>query len=201
LFRSANIVALLACALSLNVGSAAQTNDVEETYKSTLTPEVYKQTIDSAELYSGYLLGYCFEQVRGKALTEYSGDPRGWSNLQDTPATEGLKLFAPKVSPDTFSIVDLNSEKTSCWTQLDTVAGPLSMQPVLAEIWPFAEDGMLSMIDANSSDGIEQRTFLYQPDDDYSPVILHLRLNYSEGHNVIVGIVTDASEMKQKNGK
>lgn len=167
-------------------------------YKSVMPEKVFNQTLTNASLYKDYLFGFCFEEVRGKAIVKNEVDFDAWQKLGDADVTLDLKLFDPKVSPDTFTVVDRSKSGKSCWTQHDTVAAALSMQPVMEELLKLPSEH-LSILANKSGEGFNQRTILYNPQDGFEPVIVYLHITYSPKQERILGIIKEASVSEKNN--
>lgn len=184
--------------LGAGFGSAHAQSDVIEQYKEVMPKVAFEQTLTNAEFYRDYLLGFCFEKVRSKALVKHSVSYSEWDDLGDAEVTLDLKLFNPKISPDEFSIVDLSESEKSCWTQHDTVAAALSMQPVMDEILKVPSES-LSVLESDAGEGFNQRTFLYNPNDGLDPVAVYLYITYSPNAERILGIVQEVTVTEKQN--
>ncbi len=184
-----------AAVLMMTALSASAEPNIDE-YKALMPEAAFNQTVENSERYADYFLGFCFEKIRGTPLRAHETNYKEWTALGATQTTKNLQLFNPQVSPDTFTILDLHTSNDSCWTQHDTISAPLSMQPVLDVLLGLPE-GFVSILDQKSGDGFEQRTYLYNPGDTRSPVIVYFHVNYAGSINQIVGIVKKATITKK----
>jgi len=178
-----------AVALSINVNAQS---DVVALYKEIMPKKTFEQTISNSERYAGYLLGKCFEVVRSKPFIQHKTSLGDWKKLGDAKTTKSLKLFDPKVSPDTFTILDLSKDKKSCWTQHDTISSPLSMQSILQAL-TNQPVGHFLITRKDGGEGWQERVYLFNPKDDHSAVFLYIRITFSPKPEKIIGIVREAS--------
>ena len=160
---------------------------------------MFNDIVERSERYADYLLGFCFENVRGAALREHKTDYSSWEPLIDPKTSQNLELFDPHISPDTATILDLHPANRSCWTQHDSVAGPLSMQAVL-NILLSQPEGVLSLKSQRSGAEFEERIYTYDPQDGNVPVDIYFHVKFAEIPNNIVGIVR-VSDSGIKNDK
>lgn len=187
---------LVGCVLGLGSTACAQ-DDVRQRFKAVMSPTAYNQTVESSQLYAQYVLGLCFDAVRNAPLVNYSADLNAWDDLEDFNVTKNLQLFNPKTSPDNFTIVDLTSTKTSCWTQHDTLATPLSILPLMEQLIGTTGQA-LQTLENQSGEGFERRIFSYGPKDGKPPVIVYIYATFAPKNEAIVTIVQQASVTETK---
>lgn len=151
----------------------------------------FDQTLANSKIYAEIVFGYCFETVRGEPLQSHTINPDNWEALGIAEVTKNLKLFNPKVSPDTFTILDVAENNQSCWTQHDTIAAALSMQSILKPLKDISTD--LSPLESKDGNGFTQRTYLYNPDADEKPVVIYIYTTFSPQQERILTIVKTAT--------
>ncbi len=157
-------------------------------YKEALGEKEFNKVWKRAEQYRDLFLGNCFIAVRGASLSENERQISNWSKLENFNLNSGLELFNPKTSPDKLSIIDVSKDNGSCWTQLDSSVSPLSVVPILNDL---LENDNLSfqIIDQKAEAGLNARTILLSSNDGLSPVIVHLRVQWTPMQNALVAIV------------
>ena len=77
-------------------------------------------------MYREAVLGYCAEQVTGRALIPHVLNPASveWVALRPDPQTTGgLSLFGGRVNRQTSVIIDLSPTSTSCFVQVNVPGG------------------------------------------------------------------------------
>lgn len=77
-------------------------------------------------MYREALLGYCAEQVTGRALIPHALNPASdeWVAMRPDPQTTGgLSLFGGRVNRQTSVIIDLSPTATSCFVQVNLPGG------------------------------------------------------------------------------
>lgn len=77
-------------------------------------------------MYREAVLGYCAEQVLGRALIPHALTPSSddWVALRTDPLTTGgLSLFGGRVHRQTSVIIDLSPTSTSCFVQVNLPGG------------------------------------------------------------------------------
>lgn len=77
-------------------------------------------------MYREAVLGYCAEQVTGRALIPHTLNPASdeWVALRANPQTTGgLSLFGGRVHRQTSVIIDLSPTSTSCFVQVNVPGG------------------------------------------------------------------------------
>lgn len=181
-------IVFLATACLFLIASPSAATDVKAVYKEALGEKEFNKVWKRAEQYRDLFLGNCFIAVRGASLSENERQISNWSKLENFNLNSGLELFNPKTSPDKLSIIDVSKDNGSCWTQLDSSVSPLSVVPILNDL---LENDNLSfqIIDQKAEAGLNARTILLSSNDGLSPVIVHLRVQWTPMQNALVAIV------------